>query len=327
VCLATGSVPLALPFLPFDGRRVVTSTEALSFDRVPGRLVVIGAGAVGLELGSVWRRLGAEVTVIEMLPRVAPFADSQMSTQLERALKAQGLAIRCQTKLTAARIESDAVALTVEGPKGEALTLGCDAVLVAVGRKPCVDTAGLVEAGVVLDERGRVQIDAQYRTSLAGVYAIGDLVPGPMLAHKAEEEGIAVAEIVAGQPGHVNYDAIPNVVYTWPELACVGRTEEQLKEQGIPYKTGKYYFRANGRAKSLAEEEGLAKILAHAETDRILGVHIVGARASDMIAEAVTAVELGATARDLGRMCHAHPTLSEILKEAALAVDQRAIHA
>jgi dihydrolipoamide dehydrogenase len=314
-----------VPSLPFDGHAIVSSTEALAWDQVPARLVVVGAGAVGLELGSVWSRLGASVTVVEMLPRIAPFADAQMSNVLERALKAQGLAFRLETKVTAARVDGGGVSVTLHGPKGEE-TLACDQVLVAVGRKPCTTTAGIVEAGVALDERGRVRIDERYLTSVPGVYAIGDLVTGPMLAHKAEEEGVAVAEIVAGRPGHVSYAAIPNVIYTAPELACVGQTEEEVKQSGAPYRVGKSLFRVNGRAKSLAAEEGQVKVIAHGETDRLLGVHIVGARASDMIAEAVMAMEFKASAEDVARTSHAHPTLAEILKEAALAVDKRSIN-
>jgi dihydrolipoamide dehydrogenase len=322
VGLAMGSVTAPLPFLRFDGKRIVSSTEARARERVPPRR---GAGAIGLELGSVWRRLGSQVTVVEMLPRVAPFADTAMSAQLERALKAQGVAFKLQTQVTAADLTGEAVVLSLTNAKGEAETLTAEVVLVAVGRKPCTTTANLAEAGVALDAKGRVAVDAQYRTNLAGVYAFGDLIPGPMLAHKAEDEGVAVAEIIAGKPGHVSYEAIPNVIYTWPELACVGLTEDEVKAQGLPYKVGKSYFRANGRAKSLGDEEGLVKVIAHAETDRLLGVHIVGARASDMIAEAVVAMEFQGSAEDLARTCHAHPTLSEILKEAALAVDKRAL--
>jgi dihydrolipoamide dehydrogenase len=326
VVLATGSVPMELPFLRFDGQRVVTSTEALAFDKVPQHLVVIGAGAIGLELGSVWSRLGAKVTVVELLPRVAPFADAQMSTLLERSLKAQGLVFKLGSKVTAAKVEGDTVTLTVENSKGETETVSGDRVLVSVGRKPSIDTAGIKEAGVALDDKGRVAVDHFFRTNVDGVYAIGDLIAGPMLAHKAMDEGVAVAEILAGKAGHVNYDAIPNVVYTHPELACVGLTEEQCKEKGIPIKVGKFFFKASGRAKSLAEEEGMAKVIAHAETDRLVGVHIVGTRASDMIPEGVLALEFGGSAEDIALTCHAHPTLSEILKEAALAVDKRAIH-
>jgi dihydrolipoamide dehydrogenase len=325
ICLAMGSVPVQLPFMPFDGERIVSSTEALCFDKVPQHLVVIGAGAIGLEMGSVWNRLGAKVTVVELLPRVAPFADAQLSTLLERSLKAQGMVFRLGAKVTGAKVEGEAVTLSLQNAKGEEESIACDKVLVAVGRKPCTDTAGLQEAGVTL-EGGRVVVDDHFRTNVPGVYAIGDLIRGPMLAHKAEDEGVALAELLAGKPGHVNYDAIPNVVYTHPELACVGLTEEECKQKGLPVKVGKFYFKGNGRAKSLNEDEGLAKVVAHAETDRLLGVHIFGARASDMIAEAVVAMEMKASAEDLARTCHAHPTLSEILKEAALAVDKRAIH-
>jgi dihydrolipoamide dehydrogenase len=326
VCLAMGSAPIALPFLPFDGERVLSSTEALELATVPKHLVVVGAGAVGLELGSVWRRLGAEVTVVEMLPGIAPFADKQMASSLQRALAEQGLAFRLESRLTAGRITGTGVELTIESAKGEAEQVTCDRVLVAVGRRPVTDNAGLEAAGVSLDERGRVAVDERFMTSAEGVYAIGDLIRGPMLAHKAEDEGIAVAEILGGGPGHVNYDAIPNVIYTEPELAMVGRTEAELKEAGIAFTVGRFMFRPNGRAKSLGQLAGMVKILADATNDRILGVHMVGPRVSELIAEAVVAMELSASAEDLARSCHAHPTLSEVVREAALAVDKRAIH-
>ena len=326
ILLATGSSTVELPFLKFDGERIVTSTEALSFGEAPKRLAVIGGGAIGLELGSVWHRLGSEVTVIELLPRIAPFADSQMSIFLERYLKAQGLQIRTGHKVTGASIEGGQVTLAIQNPKGESESAAFDKVLVSVGRKPNSGSAGIREAGVLLDERGFVKVDPHFRTNLENVYAIGDLIPGPMLAHKASEEGVAAAEIMAGKAGHVNYEVIPNVVYTHPELAQVGITEDEAKEKGIPVKTGKSYFKGNGRAKSLGDEDGLVKVVAHAGTDRLLGVHIVGARASDMIAEAAMAMEFKACSEDVARTCHAHPTLSEILKEAALAVDKRPIH-
>jgi dihydrolipoamide dehydrogenase len=326
VCLAMGSAPIALPFLPFDGERVLSSTEALELATVPKHMVVIGAGAVGLELGSVWRRLGAEVTVVEMLPGIAPFADKQMASSLQRALAEQGLAFRLESRLTAGKVTGTGVELTIESAKGEAEQVTCDRVLVAVGRRPVTDNAGLEVAGVRLDERGRVAVDDNFRTSAEGVYAIGDLIRGPMLAHKAEDEGIAVAEILAGGPGHVNYDAIPNVIYTEPELAMVGRTEAELKEAGIAFTVGRFMFRPNGRAKSLGQLAGMVKILADAASDRILGVHMVGPRVSELIAEAVVAMEFSASAEDLARSCHAHPTLSEVVREAALAVDKRAIH-
>ncbi|MBW2528280.1 MAG: dihydrolipoyl dehydrogenase [Deltaproteobacteria bacterium] len=326
ICLAMGSVPVELPFAPFDGERIVSSTEALSFGEVPKRLVVIGAGAVGLEMASVWSRLGAKVTVVEMLPTVAPFADRQMSSSLQRALEAQGLEFRLSTKLTAVDVAKKTVKVTVASDKGESEELRCDRVLVAVGRRPNSKGAGLEEIGVELEQGGRVKIDDHFATNVKGIYAIGDLVRGPMLAHKAEDEGLALAEILAGKPGHVNYDAIPNVVYTEPELAMVGRTEAELKEAGIAYSTGRFMFRPNGRAKSLGQLDGMVKILADKETDEVLGVHMVGPRVSELIAEAVVAMEFRASAEDLALTCHAHPTLSEVVREAALAVGKRAIH-
>ncbi len=308
ICLAMGSVPVELPFLKFDGTHVVSSTEALSFEAIPKHLVVVGAGAVGLELGSVWSRLGAKVTVIEMLPTITPFADEQAAKTLKKSLEAQGLDIRLETK------------------EGNAETIVCDRVLVSVGRKPCVDTAGLAEAGVRL-EQGKVWIDERFQTTLPHVYAIGDLVRGPMLAHKASEEGVAVAEIVAGKPATIQYDLIPNVVYTHPELAQVGLTEQQAKQQGIAYKVGKYFYRANGRAKSLGAEDGFVKILADRTTDRVIGAHIVGARASELIGELVLGMEFRTAAEDIARTVHAHPSLAEMIKEAALAADRLAIHA
>jgi dihydrolipoamide dehydrogenase len=326
ICLATGSLPIELPFLPFDGGRIMSSTEALELTEVPDHLVVIGGGAVGLELGSVWRRLGAKVTVIEMLPVIAPFADSQISKALQRALTDQGLEFRLQSKVTAGKVLKTKVKLTVENADGDSEELDCDRVLVAVGRRPNTAGSGLDEAGITLDDRGRVAVDEHFRTSLEGVYAIGDLIRGPMLAHKAEDEGLAVAELVAGKPGHVNYDTIPNVIYTEPELAMVGRTEAELKDAGVAFNAGRFMFRVNGRAKGLGQLDGMVKILADKDTDRILGVHMVGPRVSELIAEAAVAMEFSASAEDLARTCHAHPTLSEVVREAALAVDKRAIH-
>jgi len=327
VCLAMGSEPVELPFMKFDGERIVSSTEALSFAKVPKRMVVVGAGAVGLEMGSVWRRLGAEVTVVELLPTITPFADKQMAGALQRALAEQGIEFLLEAKVTGAKTLKRSVKVAVETKDGESRELACDVVLVSVGRRPVTHGCGLEKVGVELDPSGRVAIDDRFRTSVEGIWAIGDLVRGPMLAHKAEDEGIALAEILAGKPGHVNYDAIPNVVYTEPELAMVGRTEAELKEAGVPYATGRFMFRPNGRAKSLGQLHGMVKILAHAETDRILGVHMVGPRVSELIAEAVVAMEFAASAEDLARTCHAHPTLTEVVREAALAVDKRAIHA
>ena len=326
ICLAMGSVPVELPFLPFDGERVVSSTEALEFSTVPKSLVVIGAGAVGLELGSVWRRLGATVTVVEMLPTIAPFADKQTAKTLQRALADQGMEFRLETRVTAGKVLKKSVRLTVENAKGETEDLTCDTVLVAVGRRPNTTSAGLDKVGVALDDHGRVAVDDHFRTNVEGIFAIGDLVRGPMLAHKAEDEGVALAEQLAGKPGHVNYDVIPNVVYTEPELAMVGRTEAELKDAGIGFNAGRFMFRANGRAKGLGLLDGMVKILADKDTDEILGVHMVGPRVSELIAEAAVAMEFRASAEDLARTCHAHPTLSEVVKEAALAVDKRALH-
>ncbi len=326
ILLAMGGVPIELPFLPFDGKHIVTSTEALSFERVPEHLVVVGAGAVGLELGSVWSRLGARVTVIEMLPKIVPFADRQVSKALEKSLTKQGLAFRLKSKVTGAEIEGDAIKVTVQKEKDESELVTCDKLLVAIGRRPLTEGVGLEEAGVRTDPSGRIEVDDRLQTSVPGVYAVGDLVQGPMLAHKAEEEGVAVAEQIAGKPGHVNYQAIPSVVYTWPEVAQVGMTEEEAKDQGLPIKSGRSYFKANARAKCMGEEDGLVKVISHADTDRLLGIHILGPHASEMIAEAVTAFEFGGSAEDVGRSVHAHPTLSEAIKEAALAVERRQIH-
>jgi len=326
IVLAMGSVPTQLPFLPFDGTAIISSTEALSLQAVPEHLVVVGAGAIGLELGSVWLRLGARVTVVEILPKAAPFADGMLARMLAKSLEIQGMNLMLSSKVTAAEITGSSIDVTVAAAGDETVNLSCDKLLVAVGRQPATRECGLEEVGVALEQDGRVAVDEHWRTSVEGVYAIGDLIRGPMLAHKAEDEGIAVAEHVAGASAHVNYGAIPSVVYTWPELAQVGMTEEEVKGEGIPYKAGRNYFKANGRAKTLGEEEGLVKVLAHKETDQVLGVHILGPRASDMIAEAVVALEFGASAEDLARSSHAHPTLSEVIKEAALAVDRRAIH-
>ena len=326
VCLATGSEAVELPFAPFDGERIVSSTEALSFAEVPGSLVVIGAGAVGLELGSLWNRLGAKVTVVEMLPIIAPFADKQVAGSLERALAAQGLEFHLESKVTEIKSLETGARVSFEDKDGNSQKVECDKVLVAVGRKPNTQGSGIEDLGIELDEQRRIKVDEHFRTNVEGVYAIGDLVRGPMLAHKAEDEGIALAELLVGRAGHVNYGAIPNVIYTEPELAMVGRTEVELKEAGVPFSVGRFKFRANGRAKGLGLLDGMVKILAHKETDEILGVHMVGPRVSELIAEAVVAMEFQASAEDLARTCHAHPTLSEVVREAALAVDKRAIH-
>jgi dihydrolipoamide dehydrogenase len=328
ILLATGSEPVALPSIPFDGRAIVSSTEALAFDRVPEHLVVVGGGYIGLELGSVWKRLGARVTVIEFLPRIVATADLEVGAVLHKSLVKQGLEFQLETKVTAARVEGDRVSVTAEAPGGQVLTSTCDRMLVAVGRRPYTEGLGLAEAGVRVDPRtGKVPVDARFRTNIPTISAIGDLVDGPMLAHKAEDEGIAFAEILAGKPGHVDYATIPSVIYTWPELASVGITEEQARDQKLDYRVGKFPFGANGRAQAMDETEGLVKILADARTDRVLGVHILGPRASDLIAEAVTTMAFSGSAEDIARICHAHPTLSEAVREAALAVDRRAIHA
>lgn len=326
ILLAAGSLPVELSSVPFDGKHIVSSTEALAFHEVPEHLVVVGGGAVGLELGSVWNRLGAKVTVVEILPHILPFADRQVAKTLERVLSKQGLAFRLGSKVSGAGIEGDRVTVNVADENGNTESLRCEKLLVSVGRRPATEGLGLRESGVHVDQAGRIEVDDNFWTGVTGVYAIGDLVRGPMLAHKAAEEGVAVAERIAGKAGHVNYGAIPNVVYTSPELAQVGITEEDAKARGLPYKSGRYYFKANGRAKCLGEEEGMVKILSHAETDRLLGVHILGPRASELIAEAVMAFEFQASTEDVARTVHAHPTLSETLKEAALAVDRRSIH-
>jgi len=322
VVLATGSVVAALPGVEVDGETVVTSTEALTFPEVPPRLVVIGAGYIGLELGSVWARLGSQVTVLEYMDRILPGMDLETAKEAQKALKKQGLEFRLGAKVTGVTVEGGVAQVQVEGAE----PVEAEKVLVAVGRKPNTAGLGLEEAGVELDERGRVKVDIGFRTTVPGVYAIGDLVPGPMLAHKAEEDGVALMEQLAGVPSEVHYDLVPGVVYTEPEVATVGATEEALQEQGVPYKKGVFPFSANGRARALGHTEGRVKVLAHAETDRVLGVHAVGPRAGELIAEAVLAMSFGASSEDVARTVFAHPTLSEVVKEAALAVDGRAIH-
>jgi dihydrolipoamide dehydrogenase len=327
VVLATGSEPVSIPSLPFDGTHVVSSTEALALDKVPTHLIVVGGGYIGLELGSVWARLGAKVTVVEFLPRILAQGDAEIAALLHRSLTKQGLVFHVDTKVTGASVQGGQVIVNAQR-SGENVLFQGDKVLVAVGRRPVTAGLGLEEAGVTLDKRsGRVQIDEQFATTAAGVYAIGDLIAGPMLAHKAMEEGVVLAEQLAGKKRHVNYDAIPSVIYTHPEVASVGWTEEQAKESGREYRVGKFPFLANGRARCLDETEGQVKIIADARTDRLLGVHIFGPRASELIAEAVLALEFGGSAEDIARTCHAHPTLSEAVHEAALAVDRRAIHA
>ncbi|MBN9495948.1 MAG: dihydrolipoyl dehydrogenase [Alphaproteobacteria bacterium] len=327
IVIATGSDVASLPSLPIDEKRIVSSTGALALPEVPKSMVLVGGGVIGLEMGSVWQRLGAKVTVVEFLDRIMPGMDGEVSKQMQRILQKQGMAFELSTKVTAAKVTAKGVTLTVEpAAGGEAKTIETDIVLVAVGRRPFTDALGLKDAGVALDEKGRVAIDGHFQTNVPGIYAIGDVVVGPMLAHKAEDEGMAVAEILAGQHGHVNYDAIPSVVYTWPECASVGKTEEQLKAEGVAYKVGKFPFTANGRARAMNSTDGFVKILADATTDRILGAHMVGPVVGEMIAEITLAIEFGGSAEDVARTCHPHPTLTEAVREAALAVDGRPIH-
>ncbi|MBU6496908.1 MAG: dihydrolipoyl dehydrogenase [Rhodospirillales bacterium] len=327
IVIATGSESVPLAGVAVDEKQIVTSTGGLELDAVPGHLVVIGGGYIGLELGSVWRRLGAEVTVVEFLDHTVPTMDREIGRQFERILGKQGIKFRLSTKVTGAVTSPDGVTLTLEPAKGGAgETLKADVVLLAIGRRAYTAALGLDAAGVATDERGRVRTDAHFATNVAGIYAIGDVIAGPMLAHKAEEEGVALAEILAGQAGHVNYDVIPGVVYTWPEVASIGQTEEQLKAAGIAYNVGKFPFTANGRARAMGDTDGFVKILADKTTDRILGAHILGPDAGTLIAELATAMEFGASAEDVARTCHAHPSLNEAVKEAALAVAGRALH-
>ena len=328
ILLATGSRPVEVPSLPFDGERIVSSTEALSFDKVPKHLGVVGGGYIGLELGSVWRRLGAEVTVIEMLPKIAATLDGQVGRTLERILKKQGLAFRMKTRVTGAKSQKGKVRLAMEDSDGRTDEADFDRVLVAVGRRPLTDGLGLETQGIDVDARtGLIRVDSRYRTSAPSVLAIGDLIPGPMLAHKASAEGIAAVECLAGKAGEVNYDAIPAVVYTWPEVAAVGLTEEAVKQREIPYCVGSYPFSGAGRARCMGETAGFVKLISHSKTDRILGVHIIGARAADMIAECVLAMEFGASSEDIARTIHGHPTFAEALQEAAMGVRQCSIYA
>jgi dihydrolipoamide dehydrogenase len=327
IVIATGSDIARLKGIEIDEKRVVSSTGALSLDKVPGKLLIVGAGVIGLELGSVWHRLGSQVTVVEFLDRILPGMDGEVAKQFQRILEKQGFAFKLGAKVTAVDTSGKTLSAKVEPAAGGAAeTLEADVVLVCIGRVPYTEGLGVKEAGIALDNRGRVQIDAHFATSVKGVYAIGDVVAGPMLAHQAEDEGVAVAEIIAGQAGHVNYDVIPGVVYTTPEVSTVGKTEEELKQAGVGYTVGKFPFTANGRSKVNQTTEGFVKILADAKTDRVLGVHIIGREAGEMIHEAAVLMEFGGSAEDLARTCHAHPTRSEAIKEAALAVGKRAIH-
>lgn len=318
VLLATGSESTELPFLKFDGSRVVSSTEALNFNPVPKHLIVVGGGYIGLELGSVWKRLGSKVTVIEFLPRILAISDGEIAGEVFKILNKQGMEFHLGTKVTGAKVSGDTVTVTAQAKDGKELSFEGDRVLVAVGRRPFIAGLGLDEVGVQYDPKTRqIPVDENYRTNVPGVYAVGDLVAGPMLAHKASEEGVVCVERLAGMKPHVNYNAIPSVIYIWPEVASVGLTEEQVKETGAQYKIGKFKFAATGRAKAMDEQEGFVKVLADAKTDRVLGVHILGPRASDLIAECVTIMEYHGSAEDIARCTHAHPTLSEAVGEAA----------
>ena len=326
VVIATGSDVARLNGIDIDEKRIVSSTGALELPKVPQKLVVVGAGIIGLELGSVWRRLGAQVTIVEFLDHILPGIDGEVARQFHRMLQKQGIAFKLSSKVTAIDTSAKVLKVKVEPAAGGAAeTIEADIVLVAIGRVPFTEGLGLEALGVKRDNRGRIVIDEHFRTNVAGIYAIGDVVAGPMLAHKAQDEGVAAAEIIAGQAGHVNYDVIPNVVYTFPQIASVGKTEEELKAAGIAYQVGKFPFTANARARANLATEGFVKILADAKTDRVLGVHILGADAEAMIAEAAIAMEFGASSEDIARTCHAHPTLSEAVREAALAVSKRAI--
>ena len=330
IILATGGESVSVPGLAFDNEDIVSSTEALKFEAVPRHLGIVGGGYIGLELGSVWLRLGAKVTVIEMLPKIAPTLDGQVGRKLQRVLKRQGITFHMQTKVTAAKLAEKNIRVTMEptDKKGKRGTLSCDKLLVSVGRRPMTQGLGLEEIGVKTDaSSGQIVVDASYRTSVPGIYAIGDLIPGPMLAHKASAEGIAAVECIAGKPGEVNYDALPAVIYTWPEVASVGLTEEQIKARDIPYCVGTYPFTGAGRARCMGETEGFVKVIAHGKTDRILGIHIIGPRAADMIAECGLAIEMGASSEDIARTVHGHPTFAEALQEAAMAVRKCSIYA
>ena len=327
IVIATGSEVMPLPGVEIDEQQIVTSTGALTLAKVPGHMVVVGGGYIGLEMGSVWRRLGAKVTVVEFLDRIVPGMDGEIAKQFQRILTKQGMTFRLGTKVTAAKKAKAGVTLTLEpAAGGKAETLDADVVLVAIGRRPYTNGLGLEAAGVAIDNKGRITTDRHFRTNVPGIYAIGDVIAGPMLAHKAEEEGVAVAEILAGQAGHVNYETVPGIVYTWPEVATVGKSEEELKAANVAYKVGKFPFTANSRARCSAETDGFVKLLADAKTDRVLGAHIIGPEAGTLIHECVMAMEFGASAEDVARAFHGHPTLNEAVKEAALGVAGRAIH-
>ena len=327
IVIATGSYPTSLPGIEIDEKNIISSTGALSLPSVPKELIVIGGGYIGLEMGSVWSRLGSKVTVIEYLDHITPGMDRETSKEFQKILTKQGITFKLNNKVTSVNsINNKVVVDFTNNVTTERIRLKCDKVLVSVGRKPYTEGLNLTKVGIEINDKGRIEVNKKLQTTVSNIYAIGDVIEGPMLAHKAEEEGIAVAEIIAGQAGHVNYDVIPSVVYTNPEVATVGKTEEQLKKNNLEYKVGKFPFLANSRAKVNNETDGFVKILADAKTDRVLGVHIIGPHCGDMIAEMVLAMEFGASAEDIARTCHAHPTHTEAVKEAALAVDKRAIH-
>ena len=326
VIIATGSVPVALPGISFDEKIIVSSTGVLKLDKVPKKLMVVGGGYIGLEMGSVWSRLGSEVHVVEFLDHITPGMDKEISNEFMKILKKQGIKFHMQHKVEKiTKKNSSAIVLTMD-KDGNTKDFDCDVVLVSVGRKPNTEGLNLEKIGLNLDDKNRIQTDKNFKTNLENIYAIGDVITGPMLAHKAEDEGIAVAENIAGQSGHVNYDTIPGVIYTTPEVASIGKTEEQLKESNIKYKIGKFSFMANSRAKAIDDTEGFVKILADEKTDKVLGAHLIGPHAGELIAEIGVAMEFGASSEDIARTCHAHPTFSEAVKEAALSVDKRAIH-
>lgn len=327
ILIATGSDVMPLPGVTIDEKYIVSSTGALSLSSVPKKLIVIGGGVIGLELGSVWQRLGAKVTVVEFLDRLMPGMDAELATGMKKILEKQGMTFRLSSKVTGAKVNGSQVSLSIEAAAGgSAEQLDADVALVCIGRRPYTEGLGLEAIGVQLDERKRIKVGHNFESNIAGIYAIGDVIAGPMLAHKAEDEGVVCAEMMAGQSGHINYDAIPGVVYTWPEIASVGKTEDELKKAGIAYKVGKFPFMANGRARAMNDVDGFVKILADAKTDKVLGCHILGPDAGTLIAEVGLAMEFSASSEDIARTCHAHPTLNEAVKEAALAVDARPIH-
>ena len=324
--IATGSIPVSLPGIDFDEKKIVSSTGALKLEKVPKKMVVVGGGYIGLEMGSVWSRLGAEVHVVEFLDHITPGMDKEISNEFMKILKKQGIKFHMQHKVEKIKKNNSAVIVSTKDKDKNLTDFECDVVLISVGRKPNTIGLNLDKIGVELDEKNRVKTNKNFQTNINNIYAIGDVITGPMLAHKAEDEGIAVAEIIAGQSGHVNYDTIPGVVYTTPEVASIGKTEEQLKEKNIQYKIGKFSFMANSRAKAIDDAEGFVKILADEKTDKVLGAHLIGPHAGELIAEIGIAMEFGASSEDIARTCHAHPTFSEAVKEAALSVDKRAIH-